>query len=264
MAIAQTGGAIGDAFVEIGVRKQKFRSELDSSRKALGQFANTGQKRIALFGARTTQSMGHLTHSVAQLRTALGLLKFALAGVAVFGFGKAIKAAADAEEAASKFDVVFGNAAKNVGSEMDTFARKVGRSRTEMRSLTGDTGDVVKALGFSEEQSANLSVALTKLAVDTASFKNRQEPDVIRAFTAALTGERESLKTLGVVINEAQVQAKAFQMGLAQTKGDLTTSAKALATYEVLVERLADAQGDAERTSMSFTISFFQKTKQSL
>jgi len=177
-------------------------------------------------------------------RAALGLAAIGIASV---------KMAADAEEAASKFEVVFGGAAEFVTGEMEKFAAATNRSSDELRFLASDAGDVIKALGLEEQQAAELAVTLTKLAVDTASFKNANTPDVIRAFTSALTGERESLKTLGVVINEAQVAQEALDAGIVKNKKNIDTQAKALATVGLLQRRLSDAQGDAARTADSLT-----------
>lgn len=182
-----------------------------------------------------------------------------------------IKLAADAEEAASKFEVVFGDAADSVTQDMEKFAKVTGRSADSMRFLAGDVGDMVKAMGFAESEAADLSVALVKLATDTASFKNAQTADVVLAFTSALTGERESLKRLGAYFTEAELKAKLASKGIVEATNDFsdiegifgsigaggntgfTAQEKAVATLEILQEKLADAQGDTERTAASLT-----------
>jgi hypothetical protein len=57
-----------------------------------------------------------------------------------------------------------------------------------------------------------LSVALTQLAIDVASFNNVSDEQAVRAFTSALTGEREALKSLGIVIQEADVKQEALNL----------------------------------------------------
>lgn len=212
--------------------------------------------RVVADTKKAVDGMGRLQKSMERWRVPIRNAGIAMAamGAALGALGvSSIKAAADAEEAASKFAITFGPAAVAVGKSMDEFARAVGRSRFELREMAADTGSVVRALGFQEDAAGELSSDLVKLAVDVGSFQNVQQAQVIRAFTSALTGERESLKTLGIVINEAQVQAKAFALGLGETASELTTAEKAQATYQLLLERTVIMQGDAARTAGSFT-----------
>ena len=201
-----------------------------------------------LTGAMGKAAGGFQKHSKAIGLAATGM-SLAIGGMAAV----TIRAAADAEEATSKFAVTFGGETEKVTKILDAHAKAVGRSRGELKSLAADTGAVVKAMGFQESTAASLSVELTKLAVDVGSFTNANEADVLKAFTSALTGERESLKTYGIVINEAMVQQQALNMGLAETASQLTSNDKAMATYQLLLQKTKDSQGDAARTSGSFT-----------
>jgi len=62
-------------------------------------------------------------------------------------------------------------------------------------------------------------------------------------------GETEPLKTLGVNLNQATIEAKAMELGLIGLDGELTASAKAQASYALVMEQTALAQGDFARTS---------------
>ena len=185
------------------------------------------------------------------LSSKLGLA--ALAAGAGFAFVSTIKAAADAEESTSKFNVTFGSNAEMVKKRLEAFADTVGRSRDELTTMSADSGAVIKALGLEANVAADLSAKMSELAVDVASFMNANDTDVLNAFTRALTGEREALKTYGIVIQEAEVQQRILAQGLVKSTKEVTSQMKAMATYELLLERTSDAQGDAERTSASFT-----------
>jgi hypothetical protein len=93
---------------------------------------------------------------------------------------------------------------------------------------------------------------MIKLAIDVASFNNVSDDQAINAFTKALTGEREALKSLGIVISEADVKTKALELGLAKQGEELSKTTKAMATYQLLLDNTADAQGDAIKTADSF------------
>jgi len=163
-----------------------------------------------------------------------------------------VKLASDAEETANKFNVVFGSMRREANAWAESFGDSVGRSTDQMQQFSSSLGDVLKPLGFTTEEAFKLSASMTELALDVASFNNRQDADVVRAFTSALTGERESLKTLGIVIQEADVKQEAYASGIAKTGAQLTKTQKAQATVNLLYKNTADAQGDLLRTQDSF------------
>jgi hypothetical protein len=107
-------------------------------------------------------------------------------------------------------------------------------------------------LGFSEEATSKFSQEIVKLGVDLASFNNISDAQAINALTKGLLGEREALKSLGISMNQAEVNQKAYQLGIAKTGEELNAQQKALATYELYLDKTAKAQGDAVRTSASF------------
>ncbi len=171
--------------------------------------------------------------------------------IALLGAGM-IKLASDAEETANKFDVVFRSIRDDARDWASDFSDSVGRSNEEIQRFSSGLGDVLKPLGFATDEAFELSKNMTKLALDVASFNNRQDADVIRAFTSALTGERESLKTLGIVINEVDVKQEAYTLGLVKQGEALSKTAKAQATISLLYKNTEDAQGDLLRTQDSF------------
>ncbi len=176
---------------------------------------------------------------------------FATLPLAAAGVGF-IKLASDAEETANKFNVVFRGMSKDASDWARSFGDSVGRSNEDMQRFSSTLGDILKPLGFTTKEAFNLSKGMTELALDVASFNNRQDADVIRAFASALTGERESLKTLGIVISEADVKTEAYTLGLVRQGEELTKTSKAQATYSLLLKNTEDAQGDLVRTQDSF------------
>ena len=182
----------------------------------------------------------------------VGAALTAMAAAAAFAGFKLVLLASDAEETANKFDATFGVAAAAAREELNEFAQTVGRGRNELQRMAADSGAVLKSLGFTEQVAADLSVSMTKLATDVASFTNANDADVIRSFTRALSGERESLKTYGIAISEANVKAKAYELGIAKQGEELTFQMKALATYNLLLEKTTDSQDDAEKTAGGF------------
>ena len=184
-------------------------------------------------------------------KTMLRMAKWA--GIAAVGFGvMAVKAASDVQEMRDKFGVVFGEMADETRKWADKFAAQVGRSKFHIMGFLATVQDMVVPMGLTRKEAAELSKAIVTLASDVASFQNKNEASVVEAMTKALLGERESLKLLGISITEAEVKAKAFQMGLAKNTKEVSLAAKAHATLALMQERSADAQGNAAKTAMQF------------
>jgi len=163
-----------------------------------------------------------------------------------------LKIASAAEETQSKFNVVFRGMEDTMNKWAEGFASDVGRARQDIKAFSAGIADVLKPMGMQTDMAAEMSKKMVQLALDVASFNNRQDEEVIRSFTSALTGERESLKTLGIVITEADVKAEAYSEGLARVGDELTKTAKAQATINLLFKMSKDAQGDLIRTSESY------------
>ena len=163
-----------------------------------------------------------------------------------------IETASEAEETQSKFDTVFRGMTAEANAWAIQFSNDVGRATKDIKAFSAGMADVLKPMGLSTELAAEMSQKMVQLALDVASFNNKQDADVIRAFTSALTGERESLKTLGIVITEADVKQEAYTAGLVKLGAELTKEAKAQATINLLFKNSKDAQGDLIRTSKSF------------
>ncbi len=194
--------------------------------------------------------------SVSKITSWLSGLSATIAGIfsvgAIVAFWKALFSLwSDATEVGSKFDVVFKSNEKVAQSFRD-LADATNRSSLDMMTFGAGIGNVLAPLGLAQSEVDGLSLSLTKLAVDVASFQNVSDAQAVHAFTSALTGERESLKSLGIVISEDDVKNKAYTLGLAEQGQELTKAQKALSTYQLLIQNTANAHGDAIRTADSF------------
>ena len=213
-------------------KTKNFTDSLTRSQKAMSKFSSVA----GTLGKATVAGLG-------------------VASVAAVTLGKdLVNLGSDANEARSAFETTFGESVPKLSGFVDEFANKAGLAAHELEGLLTQSGAIMQGIEFTGEASADLSVKLATLAGDVASFSNVQggaEP-VMQAFTKALLGERESLKTYGIAIMEADVQTKAFEMTGKSSAAELTKQEKALATYELLLEKTAVQQGDLNRTQESF------------
>jgi len=179
----------------------------------------------------------------------------ALAGKSLLDFSlSAIQAASAAQEAAGAFGTTFGGAAEKLNNQLKENANLFGLTTAEAQQLISVFGSVAQGIGFTQEESADLSSELFGLAGDIASFNNISAgaAPVLQAFRSALVGENEALKTYGIAISLAEVQTKAFQQTGKSVADELTRQDKALATSALIFEKSAVQQGNAAREAAGF------------
>ena len=164
-------------------------------------------------------------------------------------FKSTVDEASNAEEAASKVDVVFGEASQSVIDFASNSADAFGQSKNQALEATGTFGNLFRAIELTETQSASMSTTLTGLASDLASFNNTDVDEALTALRSGLVGETEPLKRFGVNLNDARLRAEALALGLDTTGATLDANVKAQAAYSLILRDTALAQGDFARTS---------------
>jgi len=183
------------------------------------------------------------------VRNAMGVMAgaagFAFATKKVFDLGAAV------EETGSKFRTVFGESTREVQGFIDEFGTIAGLSNEQAQGVLATTGAIVQGMGFAQAASAEFATEVTKLSGDLSSFNNIPIEETSLAIQSALTGERESLKRLGVVILETDVQQRALITTGKSSAKALTQQEKATATLALITERAGVAIGDLERTQGS-------------
>jgi hypothetical protein len=181
---------------------------------------------------------------------ALGGIGAALGAVALVG-PQVIGMASDTEEALNKVRVVFGESAGAIEEFSSTAAANLGISESAALQATGTFGNLFVTMGLGQPDAAGMSQSIVTLAADLASFNNIDPGEALEKLRAGLVGEAEPLSSLGINLKEAAVQAKAMEMGLADSGGQLSEAAKLQARYALIMEQSATAQGDFARTSNS-------------
>lgn len=194
---------------------------------------------------------GKVGAALGSMATGVGLAAAGIAAV-VWPTKKLFDLGASIAETGSKFNTVFGpKAAGEVSAFLDDFANKAGLTTNEAKGLVSTTGAIAQGLGFTQKASGEFATEITKLAGDLSSFNNLPTEQVLMGINSALTGEREQMKQLGVVILEADVQAKAFAQTGKTVAKELTQQEKATATLALITEKAGVAVGDLDRTSGS-------------
>lgn len=191
-------------------------------------------------------SWGASLKSVGTKLTAGVTLPLAAAGVAALNW------ASDQEEAANKVDVVFGDSAQGVKEWAESTQGSLLLSSAQAMESAGTFGNLFTSMGMGQDEAAELSTNLVELGQDLSSFNNIPTDQALVALRAALVGEYEPMRALGVQLSQATVEQKALEMGIWDGNGALTAQQRVLATNALIMEQTTNAQGDAARTANSF------------
>lgn len=209
---------------------------------AMNQAEQKAQKTASEIG-KNLQNAGKSITSLGQ-RATVGLT-LPLIGLGAY----ALNAASDLEETKNKVSVVFGDMSDSVLSWSQDSATALGQSRQQALEAAGTYGNLFLTLGLGQKPAADMSTQLVGLASDLASFNNANPEDVLEALRSGLVGQSEPMRKFGVNLSEAAVQAKAMEMGLADSNGELSEAAKVQARFALILAQTTTAQGDFARTS---------------
>lgn len=207
--------------------------------------AQDTSKSISSGFKRASASLKNAIFSVKGLVVGFAALAALRIGRQLFQIGSA------AEEVASKYRTVFGPAVKEVNSFLEENARQMGLTTAEAQDLVATTGAIAQGMGATRQASAEMAIAITQLSADLSSFNDIPVEDTQRRITSALVGERESLKQLGIVVQQADVDQRALLETGKERAAQLTQLEKAEATLTLITEKAGVAVGDLGRTQDS-------------
>lgn len=153
------------------------------------------------------------------------------------------------EDTQSKFNTVFGKqGAAAVQAWIDANASVMGLSRVAAQESAAMMGAIVQGMGASQAASAGLSTRILTLAADLQSFHNVPIADGINSIKSALAGSWEPLDKFGIVLRQADVDARALADTNKKSARDLNNLDKAQAALNLMYERAGVAVGDLGKT----------------
>lgn len=192
---------------------------------------------------KSFSTFGKVAAGVAVAAAAIG------AAVAT-GIGvKAVQSASKLEQAMGGLQAVFKGAAPEMTKFAAAASNSVGLAQSDYAQLATVLGSQLKNMGVATDQLSGKTNELVGLGADLAAQFGGSTSDAVSALSSLLRGERDPIEKYGVSINEARLQAKLAEMGLAGLTGEALTQAKTQATLALLYEQTADAQGAFARES---------------
>jgi hypothetical protein len=163
--------------------------------------------------------------------------------------GGSIKLASDFEETLNKIGVSFGENADEIVKWSESSIKSMGIAQASALEATALFGDFATGMGLTKEEATGMSMNLTQLGADLSSFKNIPVEQAMTALKGVFTGEGESLKGLGVVMLQTNLEAFALSQGIQKNVADMTEAEKINLRYAFVMDATKNAQGDFARTS---------------
>jgi hypothetical protein len=229
-----------------------------------GRAANSLGKSLFSF----SKSTGSAKKSAFSLARALGKF-YASYWVIVRGLSK-LKDAIDISSSLTEVENVVSTTFGKYSSLIEEFSKnsiqQYGMSELTAKQVSSRFQAMGTAMGFTQEKMANMSIELTKLTGDMASFYDVSQTDVARNLQAIFSGETEPLRKYGIDLTQATLKEWAMKKGLDADISSMTQAQKAMLRYQYVMENTAAAQGDFARTADTWhnQIVVLQQSFQSL
>ena len=229
------------------IRMTEALANLAKTGASSGRAATSLGKSLNIFSGSANKAKS----SSFSLAAALGKL-YASYWLLFRAFSK-IKDAIDISSSLTEVENVvrttFGNYEKLIQDFSKTSIQDFGMSELTAKQVASRFQAMGTVMGFSQGKMADMSLQLTKLTADMASFYDMEQSDVARNLQAVFTGETEPLRKYGLDLTQATLKEWAMKQGLDADISSMTQAEKTMLRYQYVMANTAAAQGDFARTS---------------
>lgn len=236
--------------------------------QALAQLASTGSKA----GAATvnlSRSFGTLPTAANKAKTSFNGLASAIGKFyatywllirALGSFKKAIDISSDLTEVQNVVDVSFGSMSDKMNEFADSALELYGMSELTAKQIGSRFQAMGVSMGFAQEDMTDMSIRLTQLAGDLASFYNITQDEAATKLQSIFTGESEPLRSLGIDLAQTSVEAWALSQGIDADMRSMTNAEKTMLRYQYVLASTGQATNDFQRTSDTWANSLRRLT----
>lgn len=199
---------------------------------------------------------------------------------AVGKIGSAVDLASQLTEVQNVVDTTFGDMASKVDDFTKTSIQDFGMSELTVKQISSRFQALGTSVGISSEQVANgtavankalmsqnntlykttdsmadMSLNLTRLAGDMASFYDVDQADVAKSLQSIFTGTIAPLRRYGLDLTQATLSEWAMKNGLDANIKSMTQAEKVLLRYNYVMANTQAAQGDFAKTANTWANS---------
>jgi hypothetical protein len=170
-------------------------------------------------------------------------------------FGK-IKEAMDISsqltEVQNVVNTTFGEYSRLLDEMSKTSITEFGISELSVKKTASNFQAMGTAMGFTRGKMADMSIELTKLSADMASFYNVSQEEVAEDLQSVFTGMTRPLRQYGLDLTEATLKEWALKNGMDANIKSMSQAEKTMLRYQYVMANTGAAQGDFARTSMTW------------
>lgn len=217
---------------------------------ALGQYDGSIRIDTSLNTKNFNAALGKITQSVKSLGAAVGIA-FGVSTLIKFG-KEAIDLASDIEEVQNVVDTAFGSMSGMVEEFASTAIEKLGMSELAAKQTASTYMAMSKGMGMYGKEAAQMAIDAAARTGDIASFYNMTQKEADTLLKSIWTGETESLKRIGVVMTQTNLDQYALQKGFGKTTSAMNQQELTLLRYQYVMDKTNLAAGDFEKTQDSW------------
>ena len=217
-----------------------------SSGKAANSLNHSFEKLPRTFSVTTSAIKGMQNNFRNLLRSIMPFV----GAFQLISFGRqAMEISSELTEVQNVVDVTFGDMAHKIERLSKTSVKDFGMSELTAKQISSRFQAMGTAMGYSQEKMSDMSIELTKLSADMASFYNVAQEDVAKNLQSIFTGETEPLRKYGLDLTQATLQEWALKNGLDADMQSMSQAEKTMLRYQYVLANTTAAQGDFARTS---------------
>lgn len=179
--------------------------------------------------------------------------------VAAFGTvatGAFIKSCIEVGSNVTEVQNVVDTAFKDLSWQADQWASNAmtnfGLSELSAKKYMGVFGQMSNAMGITGKAALDMAENVTGLTGDVASFYNLGMDEAYTKLKSIWTGETETLKDLGVIMTQTNLDQYALNNGFGKTTAKMTEQEKVMLRYQYVTSALSNATGDFVKTQDSW------------
>lgn len=185
-----------------------------------------------------------------------GMGKKIAAGLSIAAFTKFTKDCLEVGSNITEVQNVVDTAFKGLSGSADEWASNAmtnfGLSELSAKKYMGVFGQMNDAMGITGKTALDMAENVTGLTGDVASFYNLGTNEAYTKLKSIWTGETETLKDLGVVMTQTNLDQYALNNGFGKTTAKMTEQEKVMLRYQYVTSALSNATGDFVKTQDSW------------
>lgn len=217
------------------------------------QFGNSLNSAGTVLENRTIgigNSLDKIGLSVKKFAATLGIA-FGVSSLIKFG-KEAINLASDVQEVQNVVDTAFGSMSGMVEDFASTAIEKLGMSELAAKQTASTYMAMSKGMGMYGKEAAQMAIDAAARTGDIASFYNMTQKEADTMLKSIWTGETESLKRIGVVMTQTNLDQYALQKGFGKTTSAMNQQELTMLRYQYVMDKTSLAAGDFEKTQDSW------------